>query len=666
MEEEAYCAAPDHSLMVDISSSSDIDHAGPSTYLDHQPVPSHDETDLGRWSRKQSRRRRYYPSSHAPPSLLSPPPSLIPYTPRKRRPPRKPGPLLLALLPLAQAAPPPYHNYQPTSTHHDASPTSVYGNYHEETSTLSYTPTGLPTSVQQVQETALPLILTRDASGEWHKSDQGWKLYGRAASDSVGHNEVVANGTDFAIEATLPKGWGAPNVRTSYYRVPLIAAASLILAAFIVVAIIMLALNRRKAQRRAKRRAERARRKALAAAGISDEQSSTGFDSVLRTQLEQIDNQYGIRKRRKKQSTFVQTKVRKWRNGLRRRKSGKGDDDDEDGGDDNHATQEIIYEEPKPIEPVDAPTHQILSASGRSGSTTSASDSVAHSSHTSPTTTQSSAESNQHTDHHAPRPAEPQLEYPNEPPPQFFLPAYRPASVRSYNMHDASGSSAPSRSRSPPGLDADGDEQASRMPRGTDKVGAPGYYPAPTTPESEAALAAVQRSEGKTALPRPSSPLAFEREQQSSSMAHVATDDKRVLERMRLGGSAPSAPAMEGVTEAGPSAPVVEVDAEGFEAVDLAQDVGSSSASKPSRPVPGHLPEPPRPVRHSLIPENPLARHDSLHLLPSAPPATAGEDDSMGPSAPPMEEEESVPPSAPPINLNNDDEDLYEEASLPP
>ena len=407
---------------------------------------------------------------------------------------------------------------------------------------------------------------------------------------------------------------------------------------------ISLAFNRRKAHRRAKRRAERARRKALTAAGFTDDQNSSIYDSALRAHLEEIDAQYGIRKRKKKQSAFVKTKVKRWRQGMRKRKENGDVGDDEP----DHPT---IYEEPKPMDPVDG----MLRSSRHSFSTislTSTPPSDEPTSQTSPTTTQESSDPNtEQRPNGTVNVDEDDDTRDGQPPPAFFgLPAYRPASVRSYNMHDASGSSGssrppgPSRTRSSPEYD---DDQPRHV---TDKVTAPGYYPAPATDEAEAALAVAQRSDGKAALRSPS-PTPSE----GTRRAHIATDDKQVLERMRLGGSAPSAPGPE--ADGGPSAPHVDVDADGFERLHLEPEESSSSTRRGLE----HLPEPPRRKEARLFADG----TDALHLLPSAPPVAQDESDYSGPSAPPMTEDSDEVPSAPPAEDGSEAADVEETPAGP-
>jgi hypothetical protein len=210
----------------------------------------------------------------------------------------------------------------------------------------------------------------------------------------------------------------------------------------------------------------------------------------------------------------------------------------------------------------------------------------------------------------------------------YFPPAYRPASVRSLQVQPSGSSSRP-----PP--------TAPPTAPVVEKTTAPGYYPAPATEDSEVALAVASRSDGKQRMDAP--PPDEEEEQR---VRHIATDDKHVLERMRLGGSAP--PRHE-ADEDGPSAPIVQVDEQGFElhnhdeehdTRELAPVVGESSSS---------LPAPPQRPIHRVYSEADLAetmKGDESHLLPSAPPA---HEDHLVPSAPPPAHEDHLVPSAPPF-----------------
>ena len=122
-----------------------------------------------------------------------------PYVPSHHRPPRKPGiqsidpphtshaspstllvlGLCLILLPSVLAIPPPTPPLQGLW----ASPTSFAGNLPGKASDSPMS--GLPSSVMTVDETILPYIFTRGPEGQWQKSHESWKLYGRQGQVSV-------------------------------------------------------------------------------------------------------------------------------------------------------------------------------------------------------------------------------------------------------------------------------------------------------------------------------------------------------------------------------------------------------------------------------------------------------------------------------------------------
>jgi hypothetical protein len=219
-------------------------------------------------------------------------------------------------------------------------------------------------------------------------------------------------------------------------------------------------------------------------------------------------------------------------------------------------------------------------------------------------------------------------------------------------------------------------------PTGVEKTRVAGYYPAPATEGLELAQAVASRSDGKQRMPI---------EEEENTMRHVATDDKRVLEQLRMGASAPG-----GISEAGsgeeadlgglqsgpgPSAPRVEVDELGFERhgdLEVMRDVRGAGVEG--------LVEPPRPpLQRSLRtfgefglsePNGRLsytsdfAGPTSFELstgapAPSAPPGLAALPPVSAPSAPPMTDVEAhsyLVPSAPPLAddlVPSDDDDLY-------
>lgn len=230
--------------------------------------------------------------------------------------------------------------------------------------------------------------------------------------------------------------------------------------------------------------------------------------------------------------------------------------------------------------------------------------------------------------------------HPTEPPAPYLPPEYRPASVRSYQMNDV-GVGGSSRRRS----------SISGAVGSTDKTRAPGYYPAPATEDGEQALEVVSRAEGKRPLP----PTDNEGEEERERVRHIATDDKRLLEQMRLGGSAPprQSAEMEDISaiddQAGPSAPDVEVDQDGFERHDHLFQEMSKSPSAPSHP---DIPAPPVLVnQRSFGSPGPV---NGSHLLPSAPPTVV---ESALPSAPPLPDSPLMP-SAPPLDFEADEPGL--------
>ena len=343
--------------------------------------------------------------------------------------------------------------------------------------------------------------------------------------------------------------------------------------------------NRRKAHRKARRRAERKRRKELEAAGISpNDINGAGAEAAFKEKLSELDKQHRIKKR-DGHVGFARVKVKRWTTGLRRRK-GKTDE----------PVIEVIHEEPKPEEPPgeNPSLHSISDV--MAGDTTDPTDSN-HSSRP----TDSSPETSQDT-------GEPETDAP------YLPPEYRPASVRSYNADGA----GPSRRR---GSAGDLPHEPSMM----DKTRAPGYYPAPATRDTEEAMEVVSRAEGKRPLPPPSP--------EEERVRHIATDDKRLLEQMRLGASAP--PQVAEGEGAGPSAPQVELDLDGFERADYFEAVPNPVPETSLHP---DIPAPPRPTAQHFVSEP----TSELHLVPSAPPLGSP----SAPLAPPI----SPPaPSAPPL-----------------
>lgn len=406
--------------------------------------------------------------------------------------------------------------------------------------------------------------------------------------------------------------------------------------------------HRRKTQRRAKRRAERLRRKALAAAGLTeDDINGSAAQAVLDEKLDELTRLYRAKQKKKGSSTLVRKKIRKWNQGLRQRK-GKGREADQDVDE----GIEVVGEE-KPVEP--GSTSPNL---GRTSTRSSQSPSVRGSTssdeqrQTSPEQTSSTEDTSQSQSPDIPPrpgsapPPEAQAEQAEAGSAPYFPPAYRPASVRSFVLDRAGADAGPSR---PPRIE--GEEDHPSAPTATEKVRAPGYYPAPVNEESEIALAVASRSDGKARMP-----VDFEEEERAEHIRHIATDDKRILEQMRLGSSAPLAPPIDSAANgadgasAPPSAPHIEVDEAGFERLAL-EEAGPSEPPGPVRDFEfDHLPVPPPPrlLQRSMRTFSDKKERDvsdDRHLLPSAPPSAPPPAGPFAPSA----------PSAPPMDIDDDD-----------
>ena len=417
-----------------------------------------------------------------------------------------------------------------------------------------------------------------------------------------------------------------------------------------------IAWSRRKAHRKRKRKADRLRRKALAAAGISpDSLDGSAAEAAFKEKLQELEEKHRRSRKTNGPGFMVRTKVRNWQ-GLRRRKGKKQDED---------LSQETIEE--KPIEEAERittrPTSPVLERLSEASATPVASaDETSGTIDTTPTTTSESSSaappvSGPSHDDAGPAPISAVAHFP---------PAYRPASIRSVQRRPVRGEAS---SSSAVAIDA-------RPPAHfIEKTSVPGYYPAPTTEESERAIAVASRSDGKRRmLPDDEDDLD---ESIEPRVRHVATDDKIELERMRLAGSAPPIRISEPEASAsdnqqGPSAPGVEVDDAGFERLDLAEALDDiklanslprppASPLSPSVPFDGLVPPPARPVQRSLrtlshSEGSPVI--DEQHLLPSAPPTASS--DAM-PSAPPLDDsdetEEAGAASAPVLDALENEED---------
>lgn len=218
-------------------------------------------------------------------------------------------------------------------------------------------------------------------------------------------------------------------------------------------------------------------------------------------------------------------------------------------------------------------------------------------------------------------------------------------------------------------------------------VGYDDYFPAPTTEEQEEAVnIAYNRNVASNAFAGDSSVGSgshpADGEHSTAAMpvptgagGHVATDDKQVLERLRLAGSAP--PPMDGdaaapdahqapVTESAnqpilhASAPELQVDEDGFERMDdllppseMEEDTVTTSsdvAAYTGGLNTNILPLPPAPVaQRSLAYARPSSppRVSSSPVIASAPSAPHQEDPSLG--------LEGAQPSAPPLDIDSFD-----------
>lgn len=195
-------------------------------------------------------------------------------------------------------------------------------------------------------------------------------------------------------------------------------------------------------------------------------------------------------------------------------------------------------------------------------------------------------------------------------------------------------------------------------------VGYDDCFPAPTTEEQEEAVnvaynrnlsvapgessATTSAGEGSVAV----EPIA------AGAAGHVATDDKRVLERLRLAGSAPPPMDESGVPadidrplesaeiERG-TAPALPVDEDGFETLEdlLPPDEGATSVGQ-STVLP--------------LPPTPIAQRSLAYAQPSAPPGMSSPAIASAPSAPYDDEPEGIAavPSAPPLDLDGSESDV--------
>ncbi|KAL1409526.1 hypothetical protein Q8F55_003510 [Vanrija albida] len=498
-------------------------------------------------------------------------------------------------------------------------------------------------------------------------------LYGRAVEAPNNSDATTPTTTavpSYAVSAALPNGWGSANVRLSFYKTPLIVSCSVILAVLIVIAIIFIALQRRKVTRRRKRHQARMRRKALAAAGLTEDtvQDATSEVALQFSQrLAEFEKAHKAKRRGggRHNSSYVRTKVRVWHKGVRHRRPRDGGDQ---GGEKDGVAFTSGHELGRERSAGSMTTQSTVSLATTASSPPTRQRSLDHDttpSHSPPTlpTEASDAhvsdannsdcppDSSSSSEHQSPR-AEAQSspetsahDPPVNPTGGHLPPAYRPASVRSVQVGSSSG---PSTLRAP----RDENTPSVLTP---EKVAAAGYYPAPATADAEAAQAVAHRADAKAPIVVPPD----EEERREQAMRHVATDDKRELDRLRHGASAPPVTRVDD-DDAGPSAPSFGVDETGFETLPLEEEDGPS-APPPQPSTPSGLPAPPQRTQQRSLPADDVG-DDTSHLLPSAPPVEAPD---RLPSAPPLEIEPSAP-SAPPLPDLDEESEEGHGPSAPP
>lgn len=383
------------------------------------------------------------------------------------------------------------------------------------------------------------------------------------------------------------------------------------------------ALNRRKKHRKQKRAKERLRRKALAAAGLTeDDIKCSTAETAFKEKLAEMERKHKAKKKRDGQMGLARSKVKGWnaRLGTVRRRKGKKEEKEHDAMSlkENKIMEEDIFERETVEQPEIIVSPHLVSPP-------------------SPAPSQTPSEQPASVETSAPQS---DTSFPVSPTP-YFPPAYRPASVRSIPTSTA-GPSRPSASAHPPYVSSESSAQNSLA---GEKTQAPGYYPAPATEDGEIALAVASRADGKARLVEP--PAVTEEEDPHLRMNHVATDDKRVLERLRMGGSAP--PPVQTEAEEGPTAPVVDVDDAGFEIIPTIPEEDEAVRTSRESEREGLAFPPPPQLSARLV-----QFHNLDSPVPSAPPITspsAPDHQYTTPSAPPLEVPD-VEPSAPPLALD--------------
>lgn len=401
------------------------------------------------------------------------------------------------------------------------------------------------------------------------------------------------------------------------------------------------ALNRRKKHRKQKRAKERLRRKALAAAGLTeDDINGSAAEAAFKEKLAEMERKHKAKKKRDGQMGLARSKVKGWnaRLGTIRRRKGKKEEKDDEvmSVEEVKGMEEDIVERESVEQPEVTLSPHLVSTPSLAPTQTPPEQ---------PAPVETSAPASD-------------TAFPISPT-TYFPPAYRPASIHSMPTSTA-GPSRPSASVHSPYLPSEG-PTGSSMPE--EKTQAPGYYPAPATEDGEIALAVASRSDGKARLVEP--PAVSQEEDSHLRMGHIATDDKRVLEILRMGGSAP--PPVQTEVEEGPTAPVVDVDDAGFEIIPTIpeEDEGARTSRESERERLAFPPPPQLSARlaqfHNLDSPAPSAppitspsAPDHQYTMPSAPPLEVPDAE---PSAPPLAlDEELGGPSAPPLGSDVDSE----------
>lgn len=262
---------------------------------------------------------------------------------------------------------------------------------------------------------------------------------------------------------------------------------------------------------------------------------------------------------------------------------------------------------------------------------------------------------------------------PTEETPRAPASAFPPAYYRT-----TSGNAVPSTSATPPDESTTGRvTDVGPSARALEKrpmagVGYDDCFPAPTTEEQEEAVnIAYNRNlsaTGETAAETAGEYSGAMAPMPTGAAGHVATDDKQVLERLRLAGSAPpplDEPAgasgdpairVDTVEPAG-TAPDLPVDEDGFETLEELAPPDEDAIPGASNSVGLALPLPPAPV----------AQRSLAYTQPSASPGMSSPIIASAPSAPYEEPEgPTAMPSAPPLDLDSAEPEDRPEPGAPP